>query len=100
MNEATPVHELLHTCGFQHEHNRYDRDEWIRIYWDNIMEGYESNFKRESPLLHSDYGVPYNYDSVMHYPLNAFGKSRNTKTMENLVSENQRCGIHNYQQNS
>ena len=27
----TPVHELLHTLGFVHEHNRPDRDKFVEV---------------------------------------------------------------------
>ncbi len=86
-NEATPVHELLHTCGIEHEHNRVERDEWIKINWDNIKKKQRHNFEKLSANEYSNYDVPYNYNSVMHYPLDAFAKVKGLHTMENLVSE-------------
>jgi len=31
------MHEVLHTLGFFHEHNRPDRDNFVTIHFDNIM---------------------------------------------------------------
>jgi len=33
------VHELMHSLGFGHEHNRPDRDSNVEIMWDNLKEG-------------------------------------------------------------
>jgi hypothetical protein len=81
---ATPVHELLHTCGLAHEHNRADRDEYVKIKWENIEEKMKYNFYKVNSTEYSDYGVPYNYKSVMHYPLNAFAKHPKLQSMETL----------------
>ena len=68
MNQATIAHELVHALGFDHEHNRPDRDDWIKINFNNVIKG-ESNidFKILNQTQFKDLGTPYNYESIMHY---------------------------------
>lgn len=33
------VHEVAHSLGFFHEHSRTDRDDFVKILWDNIESG-------------------------------------------------------------
>jgi hypothetical protein len=60
-------HELLHALGLFHEQSRSDRDTYVTVNFDNIVEGYENNFNKYSSSVISHYGQPYDYLSVMHY---------------------------------
>jgi len=65
------LHELGHTIGLWHEHNRADRDSYVQINWGNIYSQYYSAFKKYS--YGRDVGT-YDYYSIMHYPAyNSFG---------------------------
>ena len=33
------THELFHVLGRLHEHQRQDRDYYVKIMWDNILDG-------------------------------------------------------------
>ena len=50
--------------GFQHEHCRSDRDDYVKIYFDN-MYGYKYAFYKKKTLDRT----PYDYESIMHYRL-------------------------------
>ncbi|XP_068199357.1 low choriolytic enzyme-like [Antennarius striatus] len=64
-------HELLHALGFYHEHNRSDRDNYVRILWHNLYSYYSSNFQKKNT---DNLNTPYDYSSIMHYGRTAFGK--------------------------
>jgi astacin len=34
----------MHSVGFYHEHERWDRDRFIDIHWENIDKGFFSSF--------------------------------------------------------
>ncbi|XP_063734595.1 meprin A subunit beta-like isoform X44 [Eleginops maclovinus] len=69
---AVVEHEFLHALGFYHEQSRYDRDDYVTIVSENIQEGREHNFDKESNETTTTQGVPYDYWSVMHYGKDAF----------------------------
>ncbi|AFV77250.1 Astacin (Peptidase family M12A) (plasmid) [Thermus oshimai JL-2] len=70
---GTVVHELLHALGFWHEQSRPDRDEWVEVRWENIVEQYAYNFHKYGYNARSH--TPYDYASVMHYSAYAFSKN-------------------------
>ncbi|XP_054476467.1 high choriolytic enzyme 1-like [Anoplopoma fimbria] len=81
-------HELLHALGFNHEQCRSDRDQHIRILWENIESGWEFAFYKINTL---NLNTPYDYNSVMQYRRDAF--SRNNKpTMVPIPNPNVEFG--------
>ena len=40
------LHELLHVLGIWHEQSRKDRDNYVKIAWENILAGKEDQFAR------------------------------------------------------
>ncbi|XP_057306733.1 zinc metalloproteinase nas-14-like [Hydractinia symbiolongicarpus] len=88
---AIPTHELLHALGFFHEQAREDRDQHVRINWENIRTGFKSNFEKESEFtIHDGLGVPYDVKSIMHYPRYAF--STGGPTIESIANPDEELG--------
>merc|ERR1712012_951029 len=80
---TTPVHELLHTLGFVHEHTRPDRDNFISVNTNNIQLGKEKNFEIRKHGT-SDFfekgnvnskNTPYDVLSLLHYGPRDFSKN-------------------------
>ncbi|XP_036624239.1 meprin A subunit alpha [Trichosurus vulpecula] len=65
--KAVVEHEILHALGFFHEQSRSDRDDYVNIWWDEIIPGYEHNFDTYDDSFITDLNTPYDYESVMHY---------------------------------
>jgi hypothetical protein len=58
-------HELMHAAGVYHEQARKDRDNFIRINFDNITDDQKHNFQIEdNGTSHGS----YDYCSIMEYP--------------------------------
>ncbi|XP_048118524.1 high choriolytic enzyme 2-like isoform X2 [Alosa alosa] len=84
----TVQHELLHALGFNHEQTRSDRDNHIRVVWENIIDDMKHNFNKVNTL---NQGTPYDYNSVMQYHKTAFSKN-NQPTMVPIPNSNVAIG--------
>ena len=84
------IHEIFHALGRFHEQSRPDRDMFVKIFFDNILESRSSelihvcsnafqflgagnlnNFEIGERLL-TTHGLEYDFDSIMHYGSKAF----------------------------
>ncbi|XP_011193916.2 zinc metalloproteinase nas-14 [Zeugodacus cucurbitae] len=68
-------HELFHVLGFYHLQQIYNRDDYVRIVNENIIKGREYSFTKFSKDLVDDFGVEYDYGSIMHSSPDANGKN-------------------------
>uniref|UniRef100_A0A915I0L9 Metalloendopeptidase n=1 Tax=Romanomermis culicivorax TaxID=13658 RepID=A0A915I0L9_ROMCU len=66
------LHDIGHVLGLSHEHQRYGRDAYVKVHYENIQPGMEYTYIR---MNLSTYFGPYDYNSLMHYPATAFAKS-------------------------
>uniref|UniRef100_A0A914HYB2 Metalloendopeptidase n=1 Tax=Globodera rostochiensis TaxID=31243 RepID=A0A914HYB2_GLORO len=78
------IHELMHTIGLWHEQMRYDRDEYIKIHYENISPAFVNQFEKVPDTDSTTYSVKYDYQSVMHYAKDAFALTPGKITMETL----------------
>uniref|UniRef100_A0A3Q3KEK9 Meprin A subunit n=1 Tax=Monopterus albus TaxID=43700 RepID=A0A3Q3KEK9_MONAL len=83
--KAIVEHELLHALGFYHEQSRSDRDDYVRIWWDQIEEGKEHNFNKYEDDFITDLNTPYDYESVMHYRPLSFNKNLSIPTITTTI---------------
>lgn len=75
----------MHILSFYHEHTRTDRDNYIDVDRHVIVPpAAQQNFLAYTDPQQNDLGFPYDYDSIMHYPLNAYTDSANTNSISNI----------------
>jgi hypothetical protein len=67
------IHEIGHAVGLWHEQSRIDRDDYVMIRYENIIDGFAFAFDKHISDG-QDIGV-YDFDSIMHYPRWAFSKN-------------------------
>jgi len=86
---GTIQHEFLHSLGIYHTQSRKDRDDYVELFRKNVKNGIKwKNGKRTMDLYWDNFriqpqaytfGLPYDYESVMHYSGQAFANSRALK---------------------
>ncbi|KAM6942621.1 high choriolytic enzyme 1-like [Xenentodon cancila] len=85
-------HELNHALGFEHEQTRSDRDSYVRINWQNIVQENAYNFERHDT---NNLNTPYDYSSVMHYGRFAFSVGYGLETITPIPNPNAPIGQRN-----
>jgi len=64
------AHELGHAMGLHHEQCRSDRDDHVQVLYENAHPNQRFNFKKAEGF--SNFGMEYDYCSVMHYGADLF----------------------------
>lgn len=95
VKKGVVMHEFLHAAGFFHQQSAANRDDYVKIIWENISEGHESNFFKYDESEVTDYGIAYDYESIMHYSGKAFSKNGNSTivAVRNVTTLGQREGF-------
>ncbi|KAK1989106.1 hypothetical protein LZ30DRAFT_612401 [Colletotrichum cereale] len=70
-DNGIPGHELGHVIGLIHEHQRPDRDQYLRILEDRIDPNKTDQF---TIYQTADVSLPFDYNSIMLYDTKAFAK--------------------------
>ena len=63
--EPVVTHEFMHALGVFHQQARPDRDDYVVVHHENIIEGYERNFEKNIEM--NTHNVKYSGQSIMHY---------------------------------
>ncbi|ROL40896.1 High choriolytic enzyme 1 [Anabarilius grahami] len=71
-------HELNHALGFYHEQTRSDRDQYVKINWENMSPDMAYNFQKQNT---NNQNTPYDYGSIMHYGKTAFSTQPGLETI-------------------
>ncbi|CAD5123380.1 DgyrCDS11736 [Dimorphilus gyrociliatus] len=77
-----PVHEVIHSLGFWHQHQRPDRENYIKLNCDLINGGCEHD-QMKIPNDVKEPSIPYDYNSVMHY--SGFSNARDRSRLHELT---------------
>lgn len=71
-NEIIIAHEIFHSLGFFHQHQRPDRNNYVQVIQGNICpDNFEANFPIETDATVTA-NIPYDFQSMMHYRRDAF----------------------------
>jgi len=60
-------HLIGHVLGFFHEQSRPDREDYVKIIYENIQPDKIINFEYYPPSVISIFSFPYDYSSIMHF---------------------------------
>jgi hypothetical protein len=78
-SKRTITHEIWHALGFLHEHQKFDRNNYVKIKMSNIKINALPNFIIFFWITDK---LEYDFESIMHYTKNSFSKNKNKNTIE------------------
>ena len=90
-SDSTIQHEVMHSLGFHHEQIRPDRDGYVSVHFENIIEGREAQFNKISQPLWIDQNINYDIASVMQY--GGYGFSSNGNPTITVVKNGVDTGV-------
>uniref|UniRef100_A0A182MY01 Metalloendopeptidase n=1 Tax=Anopheles dirus TaxID=7168 RepID=A0A182MY01_9DIPT len=73
------VHQLLHAIGLTHPQTRPDRDFYVLVQEDAIDAAQRSNLAKYQQGVIEDFGLPYDYESILHCQPDAFGSATSNR---------------------
>ena len=59
-------HLIGHVLGFFHEQSRPDREDYVKIIYENIKPDKITDFEYYPSSVINNFGFPYDYSSIMH----------------------------------
>ncbi|XP_055595678.1 zinc metalloproteinase nas-13-like [Uranotaenia lowii] len=72
MDKGAILHQLMHTLGFIHPSNRADRNLYVDVDLSNVNAFNHGQFQPVDPTLYNDFGLTYDYESILHRGGKAF----------------------------
>ncbi|CEF71334.1 Astacin-like metalloendopeptidase [Strongyloides ratti] len=81
---GTIQHETMHALGCEHEQSRADRDDYLKLFMENVKKGHEHNFLKIDLKTFLTYETKYDYGSNMQYHSKAFSEAKNFTMLPTL----------------
>ncbi|CEF70321.1 Astacin-like metalloendopeptidase [Strongyloides ratti] len=69
------IRETMRALGIEYEHNRQDRNNFIKVYTYNIKNEYLKYFKIEHKNINITYNTDYDFRSIMHFSSHEYAKT-------------------------